>query len=794
MSTSDSSPDAALENQISSSGPQKRNRIQLSCTLCRTAKLKCNRARPSCDQCQKRARSEQCYYAPPPIRKQPPQDMRGRVRHLERLVVDLMQSKGNGIPNGSSNANGARSSSTGNGQVTSSNQEQSDGMDDQDRATDDLGKLKISKNESTYVGSSHWAAILKDIEEVKDYLDEDQCVEDDDGLGGFSPESAEESFGDERSDISMMLGHSRVTTRTQLLNGMPEKAVVDRLISEWFNSFDPFLHIIHAPTFQEEYRNFWANPQRTPTMWIGMLFGIMSLAVFFRHRSEARGCAPPKPITDTINRYRSYATSAMIIADYTSGKPYTIECLMICASNQHLLAVDNQHTVWVMLGLAIRLAIRMGYHRDPSHFPEIGFLQGEMRRRIFHLMTQLDVLISFQQGLPCLVRAIPSDIRPPSNLRDTDFNALTKEPPPPRPLSEMTPVSYSIAKWRICAVFAEACDVSHSVTPPTYGEVLDLDKRMREAYGLIPPALRVRPMDQMVTDTPEAIMCRFNLELLYLKSQCVLHRRFLNERQTDTRHTYSRKTCLEAATELLKYHEIIHYAVYPGGRLERYRWYMSSITSHNFLLASMIICLELTFYHDADPTAANAMREQLSWNQDEAIALLRKSYEIWGTVKDVSKDAQKASQILGILLKKVKAVPGSAATKASPQNSEVSNGSLASNEDSDFSSFGGIDLSTQQGSVAGQPFQFQTPDQTLLAAPPDFGPIGDMLDMPENIDWNVWDTKIQNQVGDTLNNATDDWPLDLEMTDPLAMAAPQMNTEGNWVWPGDKEIGQGFYN
>ena len=410
-------------------------------------------------------------------------------------------------------------------------------------------------------------------------------------------------------------------------------------------------------------------------MWIGLLYGIMSLAVFFRHRSEGRGCEPPQPIANTINRYRHLATSAMVLADYTAGKPYTIECMMVAASNQQLLAIDNQRQVWVALGLTIRLALKMGYHRDPSHFPKISFMQGEMRRRIWHLLTQLDVLISFQQGLPSMIRALPSDIGPPHNLRDTDFDVNTKEPPQSRPLTELTPVSYSIAKWRICAVFAETCDASHAVTSPTYAEVLDLDKRMREAYGLIPPGLRVRPLDQCITDSPENIMCRFNLELLYLKSQCVLHRRFLDERQTDTRHTYSRKTCLEAAVECLKYHEVIDSAVQPGGRLEKYRWYMSSITSHNFLLAAMIICLELIFYHEADPVAANVMREQLSWNQDEAIILLKRSYKIWHRFRGLSKDATKACGILGVMLRKVNAAPKqqmplNALQRPSPDSSE----------------------------------------------------------------------------------------------------------------------------
>ncbi|KAI9687720.1 MAG: hypothetical protein M1822_001800 [Bathelium mastoideum] len=783
MATSESSPEAGLPGSLSNSVPQKRNRIQLSCTLCRQAKLKCNRVRPACDQCIKRTRTEQCYYAPPPVRRQPPQDMRGRVRHLERLIVDLMQTKGNGGTNGVQSRNG--SSAGENGQVNGSSAENGE-PNDQERAAEALGKMKISKNESIYIGSSHWAAILKDIEDVKEYLNEDQCdSEDDDDCDDEtqSPPRIDNRWGYHSStkDLEMMVGRGGARSKAQLLEEMPERPVVDRLIAEWFNSADPFLHIVHAPTFGEEYKNFWKAPQRTPTMWIGLLYGIMSLSVFFRYRSEGDGCKPSKAITETIDRYLDLATSAMVLADYTGGKPYTIECMLVSASNQYLLSADRQDRVWITLGLTIRLALRMGYHRDPSHFPEIPFLQGEMRRRIWHLLTQLDVLISFQQGLPSMIRALPSDISPPHNLRDSDFDANTKVPPTPRPLSEMTPVSYSIAKWRICAVFAEACETSHAVTPPTYGEVLDLDKRMREAYGLIPPALRVRPMDQSVTDTPEAIMCRFNLELLYLKSQCVLHRRYLNERQTDTRHTYSRKTCLEAAVECLKYHETIHEAVQPGGRLERFRWYMSSITSHNFLLAAMILCLELTFYHEADATAASVMRDQLSWNQEEAIALLQKSYSIWKQVSGLSKDAAKACSILGVLLKKVKAAPNPIhSSDLSPNSSDESNESFESSGTSGLASFNGVEINP---SMLPPERQLSSTGEPMTSNPDDFAPIGEMLDMPANINWSMWDTQIQAQQLGIINPADDSWPMDLDISDVLQPEGAYMQGPDDFTIP-----------
>jgi hypothetical protein len=81
---------------------QKRARSQLSCTACRHGKLRCNRAVP-CDQCTKRSKEPACSYLPPAAKVKGPQDVKGRIQHLEQLVVDLMNSR-------SSNGNGTMTS------------------------------------------------------------------------------------------------------------------------------------------------------------------------------------------------------------------------------------------------------------------------------------------------------------------------------------------------------------------------------------------------------------------------------------------------------------------------------------------------------------------------------------------------------------------------------------------------------------------------------------------------------------------------------------------------------------
>lgn len=106
----------------------------------------------------------------------------------------------------------------------------------------------------------------------------------------------------------------------------------------------------------------------------------------------------------------------------------------------------------LIFGLLIRLAARMGYHGDPDIF-QLSAFEREMRRRTWSLCMQLDLLTSFQLGLPSNIQFPTWDTRPPRNLLDSDFNEETKELPPARPDSEPTDTLFYIAKHRLMAVF-----------------------------------------------------------------------------------------------------------------------------------------------------------------------------------------------------------------------------------------------------------------------------------------------------------------------------------------------------
>ena len=398
-------------------------------------------------------------------------------------------------------------------------------------------------------------------------------------------------------------------------------------------------------------------------MWIGLLYSIMAFSTVAAMRT-GRIAVPEDVANETADRYRSLARASMVLGDWSRCRPYTLECFIAYSGGEFLRNSKEPSTqvkTWALLGLVMRLSMRMGLHRDPSHYPNITPYNGEMRRRIWHFLHQIDVLLSFELGLPAMMKQIQSDTKLPRNLHDSDFSVDSPSLPAGRPTSELTTVSYPITKSSICSIFAVAADLSHALKQPSYEQIMQLDRELQENYSLIPPILRVRQTTQSITDSPSLIMSRFNIELMYQKTRCVLHRRYMTKSQQDQRYMYSRRTCIDAAMETLRHHADIWHATRPDGLLAQIRWYMSTLTTHDFVLAAMIICLELKDNGLAGRTAMEGPGIKPServYTCEDMMEALETSSRIWQSSEDEIPDAYKASEAMSIMIKKIKGEKG----------------------------------------------------------------------------------------------------------------------------------------
>ncbi|KAF2397331.1 hypothetical protein EJ06DRAFT_481729 [Trichodelitschia bisporula] len=692
----------------SSAAIQKRARQQLSCTFCRAGKLRCDRKLP-CDQCTKRARSGACAYLAPPPKKKQSRNTKDRIAHLEGLVVQLMSQGGGPTPE-------TTPPSQSQGSSESEMEERKEAVRTEPDANG-FGQMKISNGETCYVGSAHWEAILESIAEVK------EALQDDDDEHEPDPEA-------ETPDTLqlLMLGVPASVTRADLLREIPAKSVCDTLLWHWFNSNDPAMPAIHRPTFLSEYEQLWKEPKRLPTMWLALFFNILTLGCrIVQHINLGQHSAEAE--FGSADRYQNLAAAALALGDYMRLRKYTVEALLTHASCEYMKQPELPTRIWMLTALLIRVALRMGYHRDPSHYPNITPFEGEMRRRCWVIIYTYDVLGSFQLALPGMARHIQADIGPPSNLLDTDFGPETKELPPSRPFNELSAVSYCLTKCHYTRIFADASEISHAVNLPDYDEVERLDAALQKIYDDTPPILKFRPLDQSILDPPALIFNRFKLELLSHKTRCILHRRYLIDDLPDPRMRASRRICVESAMKLLDHLITTYDAAREGGQLSIVRSFMASLSSHDFLLAAMVLCLELNAV--SKPSFA-AIRDDWA-DVGEMKRLLHTAYSVYKHPFGSEAEAEKARRAMAVMLRRldgessVRAV-GSANELDVPESPEPP--SVPQTQMQAPTSQPGPDL------LLMQPQQPQPTEFYLLGPEPEYyEPIGGMISPSQVPDW-----------------------------------------------------------
>ena len=387
-------------------------------------------------------------------------------------------------------------------------------------------------------------------------------------------------------------------------------------------------------------------------VWVGLLFAILTLAMLSYQRA---GDEPPElrgKVVDLVNTYRKLTSQCLVLADFTKPVTNMIETLVLYLHSEYSQSKDSEVGIWVMVGMIVRLAMRMGYHRDPKPYPNISPFQGEMRRRVWTYVRQADVLFSFQIGLPSMIRSGDCDTDLPRNIYDDEINEDSRELPPSRSRSAPTPISYMIAKAETTFTFGKVVEQSHSLDACSYEMVMKHDANLRGIRAHIPPHLRLRPLEESPMDPANLIMQRFNLSILYNKGQCVLHRKFLDCARGNPRYAHSRRACIDSSMELLHHQVTLHHEFRSGGRLHNMQWALTSITSHDFLLAAMIVCLEL-YYGAQEDSASKSAGELYTWGLErrgEMIQALEASKNIWKEQRDQSIEAYKASEMLTVML------------------------------------------------------------------------------------------------------------------------------------------------
>ena len=224
-------------DQLRLPSSRRRDKPQLSCNLCRRRKLRCDRQHP-CGTCAIRGLGSSCAYLPTatsPSNGGQTQSstssvkIKARINKLENLVVDLMQkTKSSDSEHGLQPLSAAHTPVSASAPLSASDRFSE--RDDHAKSPADHGSMKLTTAGASYVSSTHWAAILDEIGELRDHFEKEDETYHVDGRSNPLP-----------PDIPgprLLYGCQKYATKEEILASVPQRPLVDRFVSQYFHAFE----------------------------------------------------------------------------------------------------------------------------------------------------------------------------------------------------------------------------------------------------------------------------------------------------------------------------------------------------------------------------------------------------------------------------------------------------------------------------------------------------------------------------------------------------------------------------
>jgi hypothetical protein len=621
-------------------------RPRLTCNQCQKSKLRCDRGQP-CGSCVKKDEAASCSYQRLPLPVSRIEVSRNvtaedRLLHLESTVKKFIQSQA------------VKSGSNG---IYAEHVALPEGHDAATKAVDELPGDQTGN--TRYVGSTHWSAVLDDIQELKAVLGSSADVQEDE-----EPTASE--FPVLRGEL--IFGLPNTYSLQQIMSQyLPSRVEVDRLLSTYFQSQVYMAPFIHAYHFQRQYREFWDDTANVNPLWLSILFSICYMSSLIGEASNSSSNDSSK--NDLANRLSLLHTAAgqcLVLGEYHRPQKFTVEALGLYAHCKNITSLDPSREAGAILGMVVRMAYEMGYHRDPDLFGSFTVFEGEMRRRLWASCKQLDLMISFMLGLPSNICLENCDTKSPRNLLDSDFDADTQVLPASRSENEATRLLWFVVKERQMIGFSKVCQDALSFTEKSGEEIVQLDSEIREMHTTIPDVLRARPLAESIIDPPFLIMTRLYIDFIHLKSLCVLHRKYMARG-----NVFSTVSCVEAGTRLVSEFIDMYKEFARGGQLYAQRWMLGNFTMNDFLLGVMVLCLAVHTRWKRGSAPQNSAIDTAT--ESRVLALLEESHAICVEKSSASRDARRVSHAIRLTLHSAKSssnVPKNAASQVVTSTSE----------------------------------------------------------------------------------------------------------------------------
>lgn len=395
-----------------------------NCQICVRRKIKCDRNVPVCSACVKSA--QDCFYqAPPkPRRKKrkgaeteehvPEEDIHDRLARYERILRKngLLDTDGTTTPGAGDAEKSSPSSRVIHPDLPVSAPE-----------SRRLGKLLASGGKSRYIDSNLW--LDAGVESMHNlWLETGE-----EGIQDSSDDA--ESSKNATTSVGLMPGYDPISGALlgyshDLLELHPSHDDAMKLWATHVQNVEPICKILHIPTTAKMVETVSRQPSTATKAQECQLFAIYHFAVYsmndedcLRQFGRLRAVLLPK--------YSYAMRQALVNASWlkTTEMPVLQAYMLFLIGGRGYL---DPHTFWMMTGVAVRIAQRMGLHRDGETLGLPPF-EVQMRRRLFWQLIPLEGFAGQHSGTGICMPPSSWDIKKPMNINDDQiYPGMTQQP------------------------------------------------------------------------------------------------------------------------------------------------------------------------------------------------------------------------------------------------------------------------------------------------------------------------------------------------------------------------------
>ncbi|KAI2622053.1 hypothetical protein GGS21DRAFT_541641 [Xylaria nigripes] len=387
----------------------------LACVHCQYRKIKCDRQQP-CSNCIKaKVACKPSTPAPTHKRRRPNQDLLERLSRCEQLLKqyaenNVVNERGSGpIPADSAELRNSSCASSAN-QLPSPIGRAEPNPTPTGKVIQEDGNVRFMDN-SVRISFHDELAALRNIIDDDDEESEPSTV-------GLSPDN----------NAGMFLGIED-TTAVDMQDLHPNFSHVFQMWKLFTDRVNPLTKVVHMPTLQPYVMDAAIDINAVPLPYQALLFSIYTIATVSLSSQECVQLLG-MPRDDALSQFTRGTKLALTRANFLKNYNMTI----LQALTLYMLSLNDRadsNSAWIMGGTVMRIAQKMGYHRDGEQF-NLSPFETEMRRRLWWQVITQDSRFAMFAGLN--QSWVPSnwDTKFPQNLNDADLSPSSTEPLVPK--------------------------------------------------------------------------------------------------------------------------------------------------------------------------------------------------------------------------------------------------------------------------------------------------------------------------------------------------------------------------